>query len=378
MLDFLSFKRKSLIDKDTPEAPFYLVADDLFVERDGHEVFLKLIHSTSKDIKPLGAVVLAPGIATNANIFRIDDKGETLSLKHNRSFANLLAAEGFRVYLYHPGYTERVHNRYVSRHCSKSLHFGKNYQVSSGFGYMDIVNLEVPMVVNFICEQEKTKNLSWIGYSMGSMIVYSHLSKNMNSPIKNLISIASPMALNHMFIRFIPFLNITSRFLGFEETSLLGSFSESLVPLTRIIRTLPDWFVRFNLISPMLFNPLNIRNNTIKTMLGKIIEPIPAELERFFAEFVKRGFSTHEKFANYLINLRALRKTKRNFLFFYGSNDLIATPESIFLAREVISPFDVNNLIGIPHAGHIDLIVGKNAMDTVWKPALNWLKNLHV
>lgn len=36
-----------------------------------------------------------------------------------------LAAEGFDVYLYHPGYTDRVHNRYLSRHCPRSIHYQK-------------------------------------------------------------------------------------------------------------------------------------------------------------------------------------------------------------------------------------------------------------
>ena len=59
--------------------------------------------------------------------------------------------------------------------------------------------------------------------------------------------------------------------------------------------------------------------------------------------------------------------------FFYGTADLIATPESVFLAREVISPRDPHNLVGSP-AGHVDLLLGKTAPADVWKPTLEWLK----
>ena len=52
---------------------------------------------------------------------------------------------------------------------------------------------------------------------------------------------------------------------------------------------------------------------------------------------------------------------------------MVATPESVFLAREMIAPNDPDNLIGVPSAGHLDIIVGKNAMEQVWKPAMEWL-----
>ncbi len=367
-------RKKRLIDSCSPQPPFYLTAENLFVQNNGREVFLKLISSFATDIKQRGAVILAPGIATNANIFRIDDDGKCLRLNHNRSFANLLAAEGFKVYLYHPGYTERVHNRYVCRHCEKSGLYGKRYRVPSSFTYGDIVNHEIPMIIDFVTRHAEVRKLSWIGYSMGGMALYSYLAKNRKNPIKNVITIASPMSLNQVFIRLIPFFNFTSNSLGFEESKFMGTLGENLIPLTRIIRILPDWIVRFNLLAPILFNPKNIGNKTVKTLIGKIVEPIPMELERFFAKFISRGYSSQSKFTRYLDNLRRLRRTNKQFFFFYGSNDVIATPESVFLAREIISPHDPNNLIGVSIAGHTDLIVGNKAMETVWQPTVKWLK----
>ncbi len=102
---------------------------------------------------------------------------------------------------------------------------------------------------------------------------------------------------------------------------------------------------------------------------------MPKELQKFFSRFIQKGYSSQEKITNYLDQLRLLKKSRKNFLFFYGASDLIATPESVFLAREVISPNDPYNLIGVPSAGHIDLIVGKNAFKQVWKPAMQWLKD---
>jgi len=368
-------KIRGLVDDHTPAPPYFLNSEDLLLHREGREIFIKRIFSTVDNLPKYGPVVMSPGISCNANVFRIDDSGKCLSLDHNRSFANLLASEGFDVYLYHPGYAERVFNRYVCRRCKDSIYYKKRFRVYPHYGYGNLTNIEVPAVIDAVCAHSGAKTISWIGYSLGGMIAYSHLSKTKGSPIKNLVTIGSPMAFNQIFFRFIPYVNFASKILGLEEDALLGNISQNLVPLTRTIRALPDWFIRFNLISPYLFQPLNINNNTVRTMLGQIIEPMPKSLQRFFSDFIQKGgYSSQEKINNYLNRLRTLRKSRKNFLFFYGTGDLIATPESVFLAREVISPADPDNLVASP-AGHIDLIVGKNAMEKVWKPTLEWLKD---
>jgi len=370
-------KKRPLIDQKPPAAPYFLAGEDLFIQKEGKEIYVKHIFSVSQNIPRYGPVIMSPGLCSNANLFRIDNKGRCLALDHNKSFANRLASQGFDVYLYHPGYSERVQNRYVSRHCKESIYYKKRYRVSTEYSYKNLINFEAPAVIDFVCKHCRSKNISWIGYSLGGMIAYSYLAKNPSNPVKNLITIGSPMALNQIFFRFIPYINFVSKILGVEEDTVLGNLSQNMVPLTRTIRALPDWFVRFNLISPYLFNPLNISNATIKTMLGNIIEPMPKGLQKFFSRFIQKGYSSQEKITSYLEQLRRLKKTRKNFLFFYGTSDLIATPESIFLAREIISPNDPYNLISVPSAGHIDLIVGKNAPEQVWKPAIEWLKNQH-
>ena len=366
-------RKKTLIDRKPPKPPHFLAAEDLFVQKEKREIYVKHIYTVSEKTPKYGPVILSPGICTNANLFRVDTRGRCLSLDHDRSFANLLASRGFDVYLYHPGYSDRVHNRYVGRHCPESIHYKRRYRVPAAYNYGELINVEVPAVIDFVRTYSGCRAISWIGYSLGGMVAYSYLAKYPANPIKNLVTIASPMALNQILFRFIPFINFTSRILGFEEDALLGNLSQNLVPLTRGIRALPDWFVRFNLISPYLFNPLNISNATVRTMLGSIIEPMPRELQKFFSRFIQTGYSSQEKITKYLNQLRRLRRTRKNFLFFYGAGDVVATPESVFLAREMIAPNDPDNLIGVPSAGHLDIIVGKNAMEQVWKPAVEWL-----
>ncbi len=366
------FKKTSHLKEPSP--PFFLKAENLFARKNGRELFIKKIHSLSPDIPKRGPVVLAPGIANNANLYRIDDQGKVLSLDHNRSFANLLASEGFQVYLYHPGYTARVHNCYVCQHCKESIYFGKQYNVPSSLNFSEIAEHEVPLVIEFVRTHSQEQYISWIGYSMGGMLIYSYLSKHRDRSVRNVITIGSSISFNQVSIRVIPYTNMISGMLGFEETAFLGTISENFVPLTNFINYLPGWLIRYNLMSFILWNPFNINESTLKTFMRRVVEPIPSGLENSFARMIFKEFQNHPDFTSYLESMRTIETLGINFLFFYGQNDMLISSDSIYLTHEIISPNNMNNLIEVPSVGHVDLIVGKKSMEKVWIPATEWLK----
>ena len=362
------------LDKAIPSPPYYLMGQDLICLDKDREIFIKKIFSIKPE-KHRGAVILAPGIATNGNIYRIDTDGNCLYLDHNESFANLLASEGYDVYIYHPRYTERVYNRYVTRHCKNSIYYKKNYKAPSELTFMELVHSELPQLIQYVVNHSGYETISWIGYSLGGMLIYAYCMENDDPYIRNIITIGSPITFNQLFIRIIPYLNWSSKALGLEERSFLGTFSENLVPLTRLIRNLPGWFVKYNIIAPFLFNPLNIHGETVRTLLGKIVEPIPASLENCFSSFIEKGFPSAQNYSFYYMKaLRSLQKQDKRFLFFYGPYDVLAPPDSVFLAHEIISP-DSPNIIKVPSAGHLDLIVGCNSQKYLWIPAVEWLKD---
>jgi len=365
------------LDKSMPSPPYYLMGQDLLCTDRNHEIFIKKIFSIKPE-KRRGAVILAPGIATNGNIYRIDSDGNCLLLNHNKSFANVLAAEGFDVYIYHPRYTERVYNRYVTRYCKNSIFFDQVYKAPSDLTFLELANAEIPQLIQYVVNHSGCEQISWIGYSLGGMLIYAYCMENDDPYIRNIITIGSPITFNQLFIRVIPYMNWASRALGLEEKSFLGAVSENLVPLTRMIRNLPEWLVRFNAIAPFLFNPFNINGATVKTLLGKIVEPIPSSLENCFSGFIEKGYPSAQNYAfNYLKSLRSLQKQDKKFLFFYGPYDVLAPPDSVFLAHEIISP-DRPNLIKVPAAGHLDLVVGLNSRHYLWLPIVEWLKDFAV
>ncbi|MBU2488158.1 MAG: alpha/beta hydrolase [Proteobacteria bacterium] len=364
----------ALVDQQAPQPPYFLRAEDQFARDGDREIFIKKIHSESKSLPRRGAVILAPGLATNANLFRMDDRGQTLYLNHNRSFANFLASEGFTVYLYHPGFTERVHNRYVSSHCPDSIHYKKTYITPPDLDFSGLVDREVPMVVEHACADSDTDRVTWVGFSLGGMLMYAHLANREDRRVANVVTIGSPVNLNNLFIRIIPYTNLANRALGMEERSLLNTAAAGVAPVTRLIRKLPGPILRYNPFLMFLWNPFNIHARTVKTVLGQIVEPIPPKLHASLKAMIGEGVASRMYSPDLIKRMRAANRDHAKFLFFFGQYDMVAQPDSVLLAHEIITPKNPENLKSVPATGHLDLMVGQNAMQKVWRPTCRWLR----
>ncbi|MFH2100188.1 MAG: alpha/beta fold hydrolase [Pseudomonadota bacterium] len=365
---------KALVDRHKPVPPFFLAAEDLLENKGNPEIFIKRIWCTDEKVPNRGAVVMAPGLATNANIFRMDERGDILDLTHDRSFANLLASQGFTVYLYHPSYTERVHNRYVCPYMPESVHYCGTYQAPKHLSFDNMVNDEILRVVHYVTEVWGEKEISWVGYSLGGMLMYAYLSLHPDRRVKNVVTIGTPITLNQIFIRAVPLLNWISREMGFEESDPVGGVSSRFVPLSRAIGLIPGRVLRFNPITAFLANPWNLDDRVTKQILSKVVETIPPGLAKSFSKMIVRGLDCKMFSPNMVREMNEKKKEKTNFLFFFGQYDLLAPPDTVILAHEIISPQIPDNLIGVPRAGHVDIMVGKNAREDVWLPTLSWLK----
>ncbi len=365
----------ALLDQKAPQPPYFLRAEDRFARDGDREIFIKKIVSESKALPRLGPVIMAPGLATNANLFRMDDRGQTLYLNHNRSFANFLASEGFTVYLYHPGFTERVHNRYVSAHCPESIFYKKHYAAPEDLDFSCLVDHEVPLVLSHVCADSGSDRVSWVGFSLGGMIMYAHLANREDRRVANVVTIGSPVNLNRLFIRIIPYTNMASQALRMEERSLLNTAAAGAAPVTRMIRKLPGSVLRYNPLLMFMWNPFNIHPRTVKTVLGQIVEPIPPRLHSSLKTMVGEGVASRMYSPDLIKRMRAANRDHAKFLFFFGQYDVVARPDSVLLAHEIITPKNPENLKSVPATGHLDLVVGENSMQKVWRPTARWLRD---
>lgn len=357
-------------------SPYYLHGEDLFLRRNGREVFVKKVSSAAGWIPEKGAVILAPGIACNGNLFRVTSDGECLTFDHATSFANLLASAGYQVYLWHYSSSQRIMERYVSRFCQESQRYDvKGYRVPSSLGFDQLMSDEMPMVLDLVCQNSGREEVAWIGFSMGGMLAYAYLACQADKRIDKLITIGSPVSFSTRLPKLISHANRISSTLGIKDRTVGARISERFVLLSGMLKYAPKKLLRLDPLVGFLYNPGNVSDGALESFFSKIVEPIPAGQEKSFSQFVRNGFSSLGGEVNYLEEMRRIKGLGVRTLFFYGQLDQLAVPNSVMLAHEVVSPANRRNLVEVKEAGHNDLVIGLNSPEAVWGPSLEWLES---
>ncbi|MFA5035318.1 MAG: alpha/beta fold hydrolase [Candidatus Margulisiibacteriota bacterium] len=360
-------------DNSRLSSPYYLQGTSLFGRNGSREVFVKKIETTASWMPHRGAVVMAPGIACNGNLFRLKtDDGQILTFDHAKSFANLLASQGFAVYLWHYPSSELVYNRFVSRYCPESVHYGQRYNVSPALNFDQMVNLDLPLVLDLVAKDAGTARFSWIGFSMGGMLAYAYLAKYGDDRIRNLLTIGSPIRITLSLARLIAAVNRLSKIIGAEEQTIGGTLSARLHLFASLAAFLPDRALKgrqFN----SFYEPNNVNYKTLRSFFSKIVEPIPSGLENSFSQFIREGFVSLAGDFDYYDGLRSMRGARPSCLFLAGEKDRLATPESVRLAQKALTPGANDNFAVIKGSGHNDLVIGNNSEVEVWERSLDWL-----
>src|SRR3989339_56572 len=337
--------------------PFGLRAQNFFVARPnaGLPIFMKKIFSLEQEQK--GAVIMAPGISSNGNLFRIRVNGDVLTLDHNESFANLLAASGYTVYLYHPSYCQRVIERYVIRHCKIGDLYGQSYKLPNDLTIDTMVEDELPFIVEEVFKDNGGKPISWIGFSLGGMLIYGYLPDDTQKKLANIVTICSPTTLDNSVGKVVGGLGQASRLAGLSDKLLTDRLTSNLLHLSQLAAKVPTLFLRYNLATSIVLNPRNITNAVMHSLVAKVAEPIPAGLQLHFTRIVaERKFISFDGSINYLEKLRQMDKSGRAFLLFWAGKDHLVSERSVRAAHEALTPGQEDNLICVEDAGHDDAI----------------------
>jgi pimeloyl-ACP methyl ester carboxylesterase len=358
------------IDRDVSVAPHFLKTENLHASIDGREVFIKRIFSTEHLDKNLPPVIMAPGLSSNGNIFRVTVDGKVLEIDNDLSYANHLAGKGHDVYIAHFSYSSRVFRRFVARYCPGSKHFNNKipYNFPDHISFDSLIEEEVPVLINKVLERSGKKQVFWIGHSMGAMLMYAYLAKTKDPRIKGVAAIGGPVTFSQTAIKLIGYANRAANLLGLEETNPVSVVSKNIVPLSNIVSRTPGKVLKWTPGIDVLLNPQNVSSNAIKMLFKRVAEPIPAGIKRSFFRWIRTGkFDYFDK----------MSEIETPFLFIGGLDDQLATPDSVRLAHERIAA-DKNDFYLLEGFGHEDLIFGKRAPEEVWKRTDAWMRRVIV
>ncbi|EKP14267.1 alpha/beta fold hydrolase [Leptospira borgpetersenii] len=295
----------------------------------------------------LAPVLVVHGIATNKFVVDLDRR---------HSLPYYLKLRGYDVFA-------------VSlRGCGRSYHESPTRY--EDFTFDDIVKYDIPAMFEKVKKITGSERVSYVGHSMGAMILYSHFCmserKKDTEDIAAFVSLGGPGNLNHIGITLI---GLLSRFPRARKMLDLKFGASILAPLAGELYTPID---------EILYNPKVTSSKTVKKIMKNAIENIADGVTEQFMHWIetKRMYSLNG-FYDYI---RLQKNISVPALFIAGEKDVIATPEAVHSVYEnasskkkefrVISKANGSS----DDYGHACLVMGDRAEDDVFQYVESFLK----
>ncbi len=198
--------------------------------------------------------------------------------------------------------------------------------------------------------------VTWVGHSKGGILLYAHLARYPQAPIRAAVTLGSPVAFNvqlglKKFVRAIgPLLKLDV--LPVSRLTALAAFGPPPGPMTRYL--VLEENVAPEIASRALANvPSNIAGGVARQMAGWV---------------TRSSFDSVDGSFSYKDGMKAIRIP---VLLIAGSRDLLAPPMSVGRAKDWMSGPVKLVVAGRAHGfeedyGHSDLSVGRKAPDEIF------------
>lgn len=248
---------------------------------------------------------------------------------------------------------------------------GKSYHSSRyryrDFCFDDIVENDVGAVIRKVRELTGAPKVSWVGHSMGAMIMYGFLGRKLpgHEDVATVVSLGGPGKIDH------------------ARSSIWGAASKypelgQLLDLrfgAQVVSPLTGRFI--TPIEELVYNKEVVSTLTIRRLMKNGIENIAPGLQKQFADWIKSGQElTRDGVHDYR---NGLRQIKLPILFIAGARDHIAPVEALRFAYERCGSKIKKLRImgredGIPFDYcHTGLVLGDRAILDIYPRVHEWL-----
>ena len=304
-------------------------------------------YEPSGQIKRSHPVLICHGITSNRHNWEITKE---------ISFPRYIAAQGFDTWL--------VELR-GSGKSDKPHWFGKH---EADYTFDDYAIYDLPAAINFVTKRTQTKQLHWVGHSMGSMVVYAYLQRIGDEKIRSATAVGSPPMVpdgNVVVNNSIPLFPLVEFF--FDELP-----AGWLTKLGGIL-AYPDLLPHMHL----FWNYDNISSQTARLAATHAVDNLPTTVVKQLVDAADQGYlsSANGKY-NYTQGLQDITVP---FFFLAGALDQLAPPWVVIQAyQRVNSPKKRIEILseanGFKHDyGHVDLVLGESAPEEVFPLLLEWV-----
>jgi len=323
---------------------------------------LAIYHFPPRKLDPRkDPVILCHGMALNGNCWFVTEETD---------FASYLASHGYDVYvcdLRGHGQSRLKDNFLGFRGIDL---FGKLGVKTDPYYWTvdDYVKYDIPAIIDYVKRTSGHETVTWIGHSMGGMIMYAFLETAPDtSAVGRFVAIASPLIIPQ------------------PPNDILRDMkkSQGLLNALMVINTrdpirdtaILDLQTPFDI---LYYDRNNMAPGSLRRIKANCFEDIPRGVSDQLMEMVAgRDFVNVDKSYNYTAELR---RVKVPMLFVCAKADFMAPPYSVYVAYHGVSSedktfreFSTANKYSANY-GHCDLLSGKNARRETYPYVLKWLE----
>ncbi len=233
------------------------------------------------------------------------------------------------------------------------------------FDFDDFVRKDIPAAVGHVLERTRANKLSWIGHSMGGMLLYAYLLTGGDRFVEAGATLGSPVQFVHAEKDLAGILKLKG-LLKYMSRVHAHVFARLLTPLTGVIDTS---FMKSQM------NVHNVDPAIIRMAQYNAVTPVSSRLLAQFAGWVEGhtlalsdGFQITENLGRIATPLlviagRADRLSRvENTVYAY---EHIASPDKAYVELSVKNGFSADY-------GHIDMVFGRHAPEEVYPIVRTW------
>jgi len=336
-----------------PEGPFFAETED------GWKIAIYR-HPSKNTLDWMDPVILCHGNALNNYFWHLDST-------HN--FAQYLAKRRYDVWLV----DLRGHGRSRLSNPFAGEYIGDNVVERDPYDWTleDYALRDLDTIITEVLKRTGKKRVTWIGHSMGGMVMYARLGLVNDERVSRFAAISSPVVLPTPPTEMLhEAANLDAGLQDIIEKRTMASILQNMAVLKTVLMTPLD---------VLYYNRDNMRDDTIVRFYANAIENIPPRVNEQLGMMIKTGkFLSPDKKTVYP---DLLKNITIPILMVCGKSDELAPPAAIHFAYNNVGSKDKTLHIftrankHLRNYGHCDIINGLGAETEVFPFIYKWLRN---
>jgi pimeloyl-ACP methyl ester carboxylesterase len=284
-----------------------------------------------------GVIVMLHGLGANRMVF----------LATGASLAEHLAHSGFDCYV------------------PELRGAGRSERPRGSWTLDDYLERDIPAVIEHVLRASGHAQLTWIGHSMGGLLMMMYSIEQPQAPISRLVVVGS--ALDYRPGRNVyQDLRRLRKLAGPLREFPFGVIARALSPIAGIGPILPA--------EGMNFHRSNVERAVCRELMAQGFATIPLSLfDSLATTFNAEGFSRVSATKGRIVYLEHVGELRMPMLLVAGSRDVQCPPETARATFDLLTGVTDKHalFVGKPYGqpddyGHLDLLVGKRVAQEVW------------